>query len=555
MSETGPVMDLTVLGEIASGGMGAVELARLADRDGERFVAVKRMHPEYSRDTEFVRMFRDEIWLTGALSHPNVVGLVGFGEDNDGPYLVMEYVDGVALARIALTGRRADEPIPVELVAYAAARAAEGLHAAHILAGEDGRPLDIVHRDVTPSNILVGFDGSVKLTDFGIAKATGKSSHTRTGIIKGKIGYMSPEYAARKPVDGRADLYSLGIVMFELITGKLPFAAKGDLELLKLVAYANTPPLASLKEDVDPELAAIVDHLLVKDPGARLPDGAAVAAALDAWLAARGKDTSTLRQELSDYATRHAGTTRKKLASMLEDDASTVPGDADAPKRPRFETRTFTLFKRPKLRAPRESRPEPDDRPRTRRVAVSGYPPPPSDAPGIPALASGRGVHAARAHSSDDASVDAGARVSHAPPPVTSTSRHSSAVVGGVIVGSVAALVLVIASVLATSREPQSRDEPEPSQAIGATEPALPVSATEEPTQVSALAPEAPTSAASADFSAPAATASAAPKPAKSKPSPQAGKPKPSPGKVTGTNKGTKPCTPDSFDYPGCLKR
>jgi serine/threonine-protein kinase len=130
MSLVGSALDLTVLGEIASGGMGTVELARLSDPDGDRLVAVKRMHPEYARDPEFVRMFRDEIWLTGSLNHPNVVGLVGWGEDEAGPYLVMEYLDGVALARIALLGLRAGQPIPLELTAHVIARCAEGLHAA-----------------------------------------------------------------------------------------------------------------------------------------------------------------------------------------------------------------------------------------------------------------------------------------------------------------------------------------------------------------------------------------------------------------------------------------
>jgi len=524
MSLVGPALSLTVLGEIASGGMGAVELARLDDGGGERFVAVKRMHPEYARDQEFVRMFRDEIWLTGSLAHPNVVGLVGWGDDDDGPYLVMEYVDGVALGRIVLEGKRAGDPIPPELVAFACARAAEGLHAAHTLADDRGRPLDIVHRDVTPSNILVGFDGSVKITDFGIAKATGKSSHTRTGVIKGKIAYMSPEYAARKPVDGRADLYSLGIVMFELLAGKVPFDAKGDLELLKLVAYASPPSLASRAPNVDAELGSIVDRLLSKSPAGRYADGSEVARVLDAWLEAHGKDRATLEGSLREYARRHSGTARRKLAALLEEDASTVPGADDSPKRPRFETRTFTAFK-PSPRREHEEEP----RPRTRRVAVSGYPPPPAvEAPptSAPALL--------------EVAVEAGPRLSQPPAPPAARARHSSAVVGGVIAGSVAALLLVVLSVLASgknradpSAEPVRAATPNASVEIHPLDPP-PASAESLPLEPSA---------------APAVSSAAAPGP------PRAGKPKGQPARVPSTSKGTKPCTPDSFDYPGCLKR
>ncbi len=531
MSPVGSALDLTVLGEIASGGMGTVELARLSDPDGDRLVAVKRMHPEYARDPEFVRMFRDEIWLTGSLNHPNVVGLVGWGEDEAGPYLVMEYLDGVALARIALLGLRAGEPIPIELTAHVIARCAEGLHAAHSLTDDAGRALDIVHRDVTPSNILIGFDGSVKVTDFGIAKATGKSSQTRTGIIKGKIAYMSPEYALRRGVDGRADLYSLGIVMFELCSGAVPFAAKGDLELLKLVAYASTPSLGTVAPDVDAGYAQVVDRLLAKNPEDRFGDGAELAGALDAWLSARGRAPADLEAELVDYAGRYAGATRQRLALMVEQDANAGPGSADSPPRPRFETRTLTLFRpRAREREPREQRTRRDDeRPRTRRVAMSGYPPPPSES-------ASAGVHAP-----PELAVDVGARLSQPPPLVSATSKQSSAVVGGVIAGSLLALLLVIFSVLASSRDVPKGSAvsppPEPPTTAGSgAEPAI------APLESLPVEPEMP----------PPAVDSAPPPP---KLPPATGKAKPTPARVPRPSQGTRPCTPDSFDYPACLKR
>lgn len=526
MSVVGPALDLTVLGEIASGGMGAVELARLTDSDGERLVAVKRMHPEYSRDPEFVRMFRDEIWLTGSLSHPNVVGLVGWGEDEGGPYLVMEYVEGVALARIVSGGRRAGEPIDTALAAYVAARCAEGLHAAHSLRDDAGRALDIVHRDVTPSNVLVGFDGSVKLTDFGIAKATGKSSQTRTGIIKGKIAYMSPEYALRRPVDGRADLYSLGIVMYELAAGRVPFAAKGDLELLKLVAYQSPPSLRSVVPDVDAEYAEIVDRLLSKDPKDRYADGAELAKALDGHLTARGRSGDDLIRELREYAGRHAGTARHKLELMQDDDPAAAPGADESPKRPRLETRTFTLFRRPPARERTPRAPREDERPRTRRVAVSGYPPPPSE----PSAAT-----------PPERTLDPVGRPSHPPPLATAKSQRSSAVVGGVIVGSLVALLLVSISVIAAGRKPRA---PAPAAVVPEAPSAAPRVVEVPPASVESLPIE------------PALPPSAPPSqgPAQ-KERPPTGKIKGTPAKVVGPSKGTRPCTPDSFDYPACLKR
>lgn len=543
MSEVGAPHSLTVLGEIASGGMGSVELARLAEADGHRLVAVKRMHPEYAKDQEFVRMFRDEIWLTGSLNHENVVGLVGWGEDDAGPYLVMEYVDGIALARIALNGRRAGEPMPSELVAYVLARAADGLHAAHQLKDADGRPLDIVHRDVTPSNILVGYDGSVRLTDFGIAKASGKSSHTRTGTIKGKIVYMSPEYAQRRAVDSRADLYSLGVCAFELCSGKLPFEARGDLELLKLVAYSAAPKLASVVSHVDRDLAAIVDRLLSKEADSRYASGAELARALDTWLLARGRLREELEEELAAFAARHAGTTRAKLAMLLEEDTSAEPAGDDTGKRPRLETRTFTLF-RPLAHPEKEPV---DARPATRRVAVSGYPPAPvvgsnevdPSTTVMPPL-----ERSATAFEAPEPRVASSPRAAEVPL-LAKRPRQSSAVVTGVIVGSVAALLLVLVSVLASSRRapattvPSSKAPPltslspiaEPPTAITTEVPA--VTPSDLPPAVESAAP----------------VASERPRPTNPI------RPRGTGGKSAGSTKPRKPCTPDSFDYPSCLKR
>jgi serine/threonine protein kinase len=580
MSAPGAAPELTVLGEIAKGGMGSVELARMVDAAGESLVAVKRMHPEHSRDLDFVRMFRDEIWLMGALRHPNIVSLVGWGEDEGGPYLVMEYVDGVALGRIAGVGRRARQPMPERLVAYAAARAADGLAAAHELADADGKPLEIVHRDVTPSNILVSFDGGVLVTDFGIAKAVGKSSHTRTGVIKGKIAYMSPEYAVRRPVDGRSDLYSLGVVMYEILTGELPFEASTDFELLKKVAYSPAPSISKLAPDLDSGLAAIIDRLLAKEPAERPADGTELAGLLDGWLKEKGFAPDVLRLELASYATQHAGKKHEKLMKLLDPDADTVPDDGSGPKRPKFitlGTRTFTLFD---PNPPTETHPvvrpatkREEERPATRKVAVSDFPPPsapvavPVSVPSSPARTSAPSIPDGDRVSqptpsrvsqplivtSRDDTLRTRARASVPPgaglTPVVATRAiraHSSAVLGGVVAGSAVALLLIVGTVVTTLRQRDDTTAPGVPAETGAAVPEVqPAGST--PAMVEPV-PEPAEPAPSAAPEPPPASSASAKKPRTGKPPRQTVKVSKPP-----SSKGKQPCTPTSFDYPACL--
>ncbi len=544
--------ELQLLGEIASGGMGYVELGRFRDEIGERLVAVKRMHPEYAKDPDFVHMFRDEIWLTGAVSHQSVVQLIGWGEDALGPYLIMEYVEGVAFGHAFEEGHFAGEPMPEELVAWVAARAGEGLFAAHTLRDTtSGRPLEIVHRDITPSNVLIGFDGSVKITDFGIAKATVRSSYTRTGILKGKIAYMSPEYAARRLGDAKSDLYSLGIVMFEALSGDVPFQARGDLELLKLVAYAAPPPLRSVAPGVDPELAAIVDRLLSKDPARRFSDGKTLAAELDAWGRSRGVDPNRTRAELAAYARRHGSGRREELRRLSDESA---PSRRAAPER-RLDTATFTLFE------PRPAVVE-SERPGTRRLATSEAPPPfasvpktrqvgMSDAPPAPILDSVPSMPKAPAlpsfdapsdsspHSSDRASVPS--VVPPAPPRVAEPAdNHRALLVIASLVDSSGFGASIVLAMPSRAPTPSADPMPPPPPAVTVVPASTPVAA-----PVETLVPEA----FPVETAEPVASEEAEPP---RKP-PRAGTKRRPPGIVTGTKR-SLPCTPDRFDYPACLK-
>lgn len=291
-----------VIAQIASGGMGRVDLARL----GDSLVAVKRLHAHLSEDTDLASMFLDEVWLTGALEHPNVVRLMAWGHDAQGLFLAMELVHGIPLSHALARCKKLGEPFPVELAVQAASRVAAGLSAAHALTGPGGEPLGVVHRDVTPSNILISFRGEVKLTDFGVAKATRHMARARTatGVLKGKVPYMSPEYALGGSVDGRSDLYSVGVVLFELLTGSRPFDAETDLALLRAITEEVPPRVDALRSDVDAELASLVARLLAKSPADRPESAAELCALLDAWLTRRGASPAELEACLGELVSR-----------------------------------------------------------------------------------------------------------------------------------------------------------------------------------------------------------------------------------------------------------
>ncbi|HMR78999.1 MAG TPA: serine/threonine-protein kinase, partial [Polyangiaceae bacterium] len=187
-SNTGSYQTLCAL---ASGGMGRVDLAVRKEGSFERLFAVKRLKAEFATDPEVRGMFLDEARIAGLVRHPNVVSVMDIGEDESGPFLVMQYVEGITVA--ALISEKSAQPIPMEVALKIVIHAAEGLHAAHELRGADGTPLQLVHRDVSPQNIMVGFDGVSLVTDFGIAKAMGRTSRTSTGVLKGKLGYLAPE--------------------------------------------------------------------------------------------------------------------------------------------------------------------------------------------------------------------------------------------------------------------------------------------------------------------------------------------------------------------------
>jgi serine/threonine protein kinase len=248
-----------LIAEIASGGMATVYLARLSGAGGfQRFVAIKRLHPHLAGDQEFVQMFLDEARLAARLHHPNVVPILEIGESPQGYYLVMEYVEGDTLARILARSAQAGRMLPPKVSMRVCVDSITGLHVAHEMKDDDQKPLNIVHRDVSPQNILIGMDGSARITDFGVARAATRLSTTRTGQLKGKLAYMAPEQARGTDVDRRADIFAMGIVVWECLAQKRLFKGEGEADTLNRVLYEPIPSCKLANPSVPAALEAVV---------------------------------------------------------------------------------------------------------------------------------------------------------------------------------------------------------------------------------------------------------------------------------------------------------
>ena len=270
-TETRPVVGRYVLfGEIASGGMATVHFGRLQGAAGfARSVAIKRLHPQYAKDPEFVSMFVDEARLAARISHPNVVPTLDVVSQGDELLLVMEYVRGTSLSRLFRTLTNRGEKIPPAIAASIVAGALHGLHAAHEAKSETGERLDIVHRDVSPQNILVGTDGVARVLDFGVAKAAGRWQSTREGQLKGKIAYMAPEQITTGQVTRRTDVYAASAVFWEMLTGKRLFRADSEVKLLMMVIESAVQAPSTVAPGLPEGLDAIVLRGLDRNPEKR----------------------------------------------------------------------------------------------------------------------------------------------------------------------------------------------------------------------------------------------------------------------------------------------
>lgn len=304
-----------LLEKLGQGGMAEVFKAKSYGVEGfEKVVVIKRILPELAQSDEFVEMFIHEAKLAVRLSHANVVQVFDLGiapgtgsgamATPDAYYMAMEYVNGLDLATLLARCRRAQVEVPLEMAVYVASEVAKGLDHAHRRRDEQNQPLNIVHLDVSPQNVLVSLDGEVKVTDFGIAKARGVleprgMEDTRNQRLQGKFGYMSPEHAAGEPVDGRSDLFSLGTVLYEMLAGVNPFTAPTSFETLRRVQASEYPPVELLRPDCPPELVTILKTVMTRELDARFPDAGRMYEALLAFLYSQGRRFSA--HDLADF--------------------------------------------------------------------------------------------------------------------------------------------------------------------------------------------------------------------------------------------------------------
>jgi len=315
-----------VIAHLDSGGMAQILLGRLTGPSGfERYVVIKRILPGLADDPSFVEMFLDEARLVASVRHPNVVHVQELVSEGGDLFLVMEYLEGeTAAALLRRLGARGERLSPA-LSAYIAAQVCAGLHAAHEITSPDGKPLGVVHRDVSPSNIFITYDGAVKILDFGVAKAADRMAATEAGQLKGKLAYMSPEQAHGADLDRRADVYALGVVLYELGTGRNPLRRATDVQTLQALGSAPIEPPSRLVPGYPPQLEAVCLRALARDRDARYPTAADMRRDLLAAVQASGEATApeeTLARLMqASFAERQAA-----RREMLRRASSSAPG-------------------------------------------------------------------------------------------------------------------------------------------------------------------------------------------------------------------------------------
>ena len=258
-----------VIKRLASGGMAEVFVAESAGIEGfKKQVAIKRVLPQLSKKDQFIAMFLDEARLSAHLSHSNVVSVFDIGVGDGTYFIVMEYVDGADLKAVNEFQKKTNTLAPVERATYVATKICQGLAYAHELTA-DGKSLQIVHRDITPANVLITRYGEVKIVDFGLAKASSQLAESDAGVIKGKFGYLAPETVLEQPVDKRVDIFALGIILWEMLAGRRLFLGETDYQTVRMIRDANIPSLRAINPEVPADLEEILHGALARDPDRR----------------------------------------------------------------------------------------------------------------------------------------------------------------------------------------------------------------------------------------------------------------------------------------------
>jgi eukaryotic-like serine/threonine-protein kinase len=325
-----------IYGEIASGGMASVHFARLVGPSGfARTVAVKRAHPHLAREPDFALMFLDEARVASRIRHPNVVSTIDVLSTPDDLVLVMDYVHGESLWKLVRALKDRNERVPVEIAASILVDTLHGLHAAHEATDERGAPLGIVHRDVSPQNILVGADGVTRLVDFGIAKAAGRLHSTRDSSVKGKYGYMAPEQARGEAVSRLTDTYAAAIVFWELLTGERLFAGKTEAETIHRCLVGRVQPPSLFAPDLPAKMDEILRKALSREPSKRYQTARELALDIEACVqAVRPSEVGAWVEEIAGDA----------LAARAEVLAEIERGETHAPTRSRKTALVATLI-------------------------------------------------------------------------------------------------------------------------------------------------------------------------------------------------------------------
>ena len=285
---------------IAVGGMAEVFRGSLSGDAGfERPVAIKRILPQLTEDEDFVSMFIDEAKIAVQLSHGNIAQIIDLGRVDDSYFIAMEYVHGRDLRAILERESARRSAVPLPIACHVVMRVAEALHHAHNASGRDGRPLGVIHRDVSPQNVLISFDGEIKVVDFGLAKAAGRATQTNAGVVKGKLAYLSPQQARGDDIDHRSDIYSLGLVFFELLTGRKMFDQTNDIDTVLAVQSNAIVGLRDVAPRMPPALDEILARALEDDPNARYQTGMDLHDALEVFIYEHA--ALTTRKDVAEY--------------------------------------------------------------------------------------------------------------------------------------------------------------------------------------------------------------------------------------------------------------
>lgn len=307
-----------LLVKIASGGMATVFLGQVRGAAGfRRYVAIKRAHAHLLENPTFKQMLIDEARLASRIHHPNVISVLDVEERRGELLLVMDYVEGAALSDLLAKAQEADRKVPARIALRVALDACAGLHAAHELADDQGKPLGLVHRDISPHNILVGLDGAARIADFGIAKQAEGGVSTTTGSLKGKIGYMAPEYVEHGVLDARSDVFALGVVVWEALANKKLFRGSNEVDTLKRIVAAEVPPLSMVAPWVGARLDDVLAAALARVPAERFATARAFGTALES--AARKDDLIASAAEVAAFVQEMVGPSLEKRRALVRE--------------------------------------------------------------------------------------------------------------------------------------------------------------------------------------------------------------------------------------------